>query len=88
VRGAAAGLFVEDLATVRKNLVLAKVPDFHSSYGLGTLEAVDPVAGAQIWESPPLWGGPSSSSLSYVDWKGDGRRAIAFGTPLGMYLTR
>lgn len=34
------------------------------------------------------WGTVPIDSLSYVDLRGDGQRAIAFGTTYGMYLTR
>jgi hypothetical protein len=90
VRGTAVSLSVEDLGFPRKNLVLAKGSLYYDPYGsaLPTLEAVDPVSGAQIWESPPLWGGVQPNSLEYVDLDADGFRELAFGTSSGMYLTR
>lgn len=88
VRGSATSLFVEDLGTARKNLVLGKGDSWAYSGATSSLEAVDPVTGAQIWESPPLWGSPGRNSLSYVDLERDGVRELAFGTGLGMYLTR
>jgi hypothetical protein len=88
VRGTALSLFVEDLGFPRKNLVLGKGDSW--SYGgvPGTLEAVDATTGAQIWQSPPLWGYVPRNSLGYVDLDGDGLREIAFGTSSGMHLTR
>lgn len=88
VRGAALSLFVEDLGFPRQNLVLGKSSFW--SYGSipGALEAVDAITGAQVWESPPLWGYVPKNSLGYVDLDGDGLREIAFGTSSGMHLTR
>jgi hypothetical protein len=87
VRGTARGLFVEDLGFARKNLVLAKSGSWYSDTE-SVLEAVDPVSGGRIWQSPPLWGVVSPGGLHFVDLAGDGRRALAFGTQSGMYLTR
>lgn len=80
VRGTAVSLYVEDLGTPRKNLVLAR-----SDY---VLEAVDPGSGGTIWRSPRLWGEVPPGSLRYVDLDADGFREIAYGTTSGMHLTR
>jgi hypothetical protein len=88
VRGTALSLFVEDLGFARKNLVLGKGDSWAYGGAPSTLEAVDAVTGAQVWQSPPLWGNVPRNSLGYVDLDGDGLREIAFGTSSGMYLTR
>jgi outer membrane protein assembly factor BamB len=88
VRGTAQSLFVEDLGFARKNLVLGKGDSWAYSGTAAYLEAVDAVTGAQIWESPPVWGTVPVNSLGYVDLDGDGLREMAFGTTAGMYLTR
>lgn len=82
-------LHLEDLGSGRKNLVLSVGDTWsYATPLLSTVRAVDPVSGAEIWRSPPLWGTVPLNSLSYVDPDGDGTRALAFGTALGMYLTR
>jgi hypothetical protein len=88
VRGAAQSLFLEDLGFARQNLVLAKGETWAISDEPATLEAVDPISGAKIWESPAWWGAVPANSLAYVDLNGDGVDEIAFGTFAGMYLTR
>ncbi len=84
---AAQSLHVEQLGFARQNLVLGIGDSWYGS-APGSLRAVDPVTGAEIWRSPALWGGVPRSSLSYVDVSGDEIPEIAFGTTGGMYLTR
>ncbi len=88
IRGTAQSLFLEDLGFARKNLVLGKGDSWAYSGTAAYLEAVDAVTGAQIWQSPPLWGTVPVNSLGYIDLDGDGSREIAFGTSAGMYVTR
>lgn len=83
----ATSLHVEDLGPSRRNLILAKSGGSYGAATPVTLEAVDAVTGGRIWQSPPLWGTVPPNSLHYVGADGGGR-AIAFGTTLGMYLTR
>jgi hypothetical protein len=86
-QGLVFSLFVEELGTARKNLVLGRGDQWVYSGVHSSLEGVDAFTGAHVWESPPLWGTVAHNSLGYVDLDGDGSREIAFGTSLGMYLT-
>ena len=81
-------LFVEDLGFAREKNELGKGDSWFYSGTPASLEAVDPVSGAQIWESPRLWGTVPVNSLGYVDVNGDGFPELAFGTTSGMYVTR
>jgi hypothetical protein len=88
VRGTAQAIFIEDLGPGRKNLVLSKPQGLPALTPVASLEAVDARTGDSIWESPALWGAVPANSLTYVDLNGDGYRQLAFGTSLGMYVTR
>jgi len=87
---AASGLYLEQSAFARKNLVVATTgsalwPDTGSP---SLLQVVDPSNGALVWMSPPLVGNVSLNSLGFYDLNGDGKLKIAFGTATGMYLTQ
>lgn len=84
----ATSLHVEDLGGARHNLLVSSGPSYSYDATPARLRAIDPVTGAEIWASPPLFGAPSQNSVRYVDWNGDGRRELAVGTAASMYLTR
>lgn len=52
------------------------------------IAAVDPVTGAEIWQSPPLRDTLPINDLNIYDLYGTGQTEIAFGTTLGMYVTQ
>ncbi|HUM10680.1 MAG TPA: FG-GAP-like repeat-containing protein [Myxococcaceae bacterium] len=85
----AQSLALEDLGPGRRNLVVGvgeryAFPDSAPAF----LLAIDPASGAEIWRSPFLWSAAARGSIGYPDLRGDGRRALAFGTGLGMYVVR
>jgi hypothetical protein len=84
----ATSLHVEDLGQARHNLLVVTGPTYSYETTPSRLRAIDPVTGAEIWTSPPLFGAPGQNSVHYVDWNGDGRRELAVGTASSMYLTR
>jgi hypothetical protein len=84
----AEALTVEDLGPGRRNLVVA-IGDVGFPYSdlVPHLRGIDPVSGAEVWRSPNLWSHAMRGSVSYLDL-GEGRRTLAFGTTLGMYVVR
>jgi FG-GAP-like repeat len=77
-------VFLEDLGSGRKNLILASF----TADGRSTLRAIDRKSGALIWESPALNGIVNLNSLHYVDTNADEEPELSFGTTNGLYLTR
>ena len=84
----ATSLYLEDSGFTRKNLIVAVGSTYPLSGIASMLEVIDPSSGSEIWESPPLRGVVPINSLNFYDLNGDGQREIAFGSSVGMYLTR
>jgi hypothetical protein len=79
----APSLHLEESVFVHKN-ILVSIP-------LGDLQAtstvsaaVDPVTGAETWQSPPLRGTLPINDLNFYDLYGAGQKEIAFGRPSGV----
>jgi len=87
VVGAAQSIYLEQSAFGRKNLVVA-VGDTTYSQTPSQLIVLDPSSGAQIWASPSLVGTVPVKSLAFYDLQGTGQLQIAFGTTVGMFVTR
>ena len=72
---------------VHKN-ILVSIPLGDLQATSTMIAAVDPVTGAEIWQSPPLRGTLPINDLNFYDLYGTGQKEIAFGTTLGMYVTQ
>src|SRR5262249_18023827 len=85
----AQALALEDLGPGRRNLVVSMGDQYiFSGSTPAFLKAIDPVSGAEIWHSPPLWSPVIRGSISYADLFGSGHRGLALGSGLGMMLVR
>lgn len=87
----ATSLYLEGSSSARKNLLLAvnNNPIYQNQTYLDSqLMILDPFSGVLVWASPYLKGAVPPNSLSFCDPGGDGILKIAFGTAMGMYVTR
>jgi len=86
--GRLTSLHVEELGPGRHNLVagVLEPATTYSSEGLHTLRSLDPVSGAEVWRSPPLFGPVTRDAASWFQLGGAWR--LAFGTDRSMYLTQ
>jgi hypothetical protein len=84
----ASGVFLEDSAFARKNVLVSTAPSDYPQTSPNEIWAVDPVSGAEVWHSPPLVGAVRPNSLQFVDVNNDGKKEITFATMFGMHYTR
>ena len=83
-------LALEPSAGARKNLLVSTGADSSNYWSPAPTEvwAIDAVTGAGVWRSPPFPGEFSRNSLNTLDIDGNGQYELAFGTYVGVFVTR